>query len=77
MGKFEDLIGQRFARLLVVSRTENNKHNQACWNCVCDCGKELIVTSGRLKAGQVSCGCLQKEKNISRLTKHGMHKTKF
>ena len=77
MGKFKDLTGERFTRILVVSRAENNKHNHTCWNCICDCGNEIIVTSGALRAGQESCGCLRKEQLVTRLTRHGMHKTKF
>jgi hypothetical protein len=33
-----DLIGQRFGRLTVLGRAENNKHGKAQWTCECDCG---------------------------------------
>ena len=61
MGKFEDLTGKRFGRLIVLERAEN-KNNRTRWKCKCDCGKERIVYSNDLKAQKtVSCGCYNKE----------------
>lgn len=64
MGKAENLLGQRFGRLVVVERGENTKSGNAQWLCKCDCGNpELkLVVATRLKNGETrSCGCLQKE----------------
>jgi hypothetical protein len=57
-----DLTGKRFGRLVVVSKTEPNRHKQSRWVCKCDCGKETIRVHASLMNGDVrSCGCLQKE----------------
>lgn len=61
MGKFVDLTGQRFGRLIVVERAKN-KGTSAMWLCKCDCGNETIVETHRLNSSHTkSCGCLQKE----------------
>jgi len=78
MGKFIDLIGQRFGRLTVVEKVPNKKSTQAKWRCVCDCGGECEVISVDLRSGHTrSCGCLQREKigNLNRT--HGLRKTKI
>lgn len=62
MGRTIDLTGQRFGRLVVQYRTENNKDGQAMWLCRCDCGNERIVLGKSLRNGHTkSCGCLNKE----------------
>lgn len=67
-----DLVGQRFGKLVVVSRAETLSKGNARWNCVCDCGGTTTVQGGTIRTGrQLSCGCLQREK----ATKHGMEKT--
>lgn len=66
MGKFKDLSGKRFERLLVVKR-EEGKFNQAYWLCCCDCGNQIIVASQKLISGSTkSCGCLRNENNKKR-----------
>lgn len=68
----EDLTGQTFGRLTVVSRA-NKRGIKARWRCVCVCGNEKIVAAPNLKNGSVSsCGCWQKESK----TIHGMTGTK-
>jgi len=57
MHKFNDLSGQRFGRLLVVSGCEPNRHGQRRWLCKCDCGTETRPTTGALNSGTKSCGC--------------------
>lgn len=64
MGAFIDLTGQKFGRLTIISRAENNKWNQICWNCLCDCENPNIikVDGSSLKKGNTkSCGCLKEE----------------
>lgn len=62
MGKFIDLTGQRFGRLVVVNRIENNKYGETRWHCRCDCGNEIDVFGGNLRKGHTkSCGCLIKD----------------
>lgn len=59
---FKDITGQKFNRLTVIKRVENNKHGNAMWLCQCDCGKILTVSGNSLRNSHTkSCGCLQKE----------------
>jgi hypothetical protein len=62
MGKYMDLSGLKFGRLLVLERSLDNpqtqRDGQPRWKCQCDCGNTTYVlpyllTSGRTK----SCGC--------------------
>ncbi len=71
MGKFIDITGERFGRLTVLYRAPNHK-KQTVWRCVCDCGKELDVQGGHLKAGRiVSCGCYKRDNSRINATVHG------
>jgi len=50
--------GQRFYRLTVKEFVGTDEYNNCLWLCVCDCGREVITTTGRLLGGQIiSCGC--------------------
>jgi hypothetical protein len=70
--KMHDLTGQKFGRLTVIERAENNQNNKVMWRCKCDCGNEAVVIGSRLYTGKTkSCGCLIREKTIERSTKHG------
>lgn len=72
MGKFIDLTGQRFGRLSVVERKENNKHCNTMWLCQCDCGNEHIVCGSNLRRGDTkSCGCFQREQTSMANYQHG------
>lgn len=71
MGKFIDLTGQQFGRLLVIRRV-GQKGEKTMWLCLCDCGNEAIVSSGNLRSETTSCGCYQKEQARKAKTKHGM-----
>lgn len=80
MGKFIDRTGQKFGRLTLLKRVENNKFNQVQWRCKCDCGKEVIVKSYSLTTGQTkSCGCLKKEQDYINIIKikHNMINTRL
>ena len=62
IGKFRDLTGQRFGKLVVIKRVENNKNNKVRWLCQCDCGNMHTTISYSLIKGLCrSCGCLQQE----------------
>lgn len=54
-----DLTDQRFGKLVAIKRHDaNTKHGSYKWICSCDCGQEIIVTSGNLRSGHTkSCGC--------------------
>lgn len=38
-----DLIGQRFGRLIVIERVDNDKNGRLRWLCLCDCGENIII----------------------------------
>ena len=60
-GRFIDLTGKRFNRLIVINRAANIGR-QVAWNCVCDCGNNKIVRGDHLTRSKVkSCGCLNSE----------------
>jgi hypothetical protein len=65
-----DLIGQRFGRLLVISRVKRDRNcvsRDSRWLCKCDCGRETIVGGQKLRDGHTkSCGCLQREMSAKR-----------
>lgn len=71
MGKFIDLTGQRFGRLIVIEIDHKEKRDNRGWNiywkCDCDCGnKNVVVRGGNLRTTTKSCGCLQKESIVSK-----------
>lgn len=77
MKKFIDLAGQKFGRLTVIHRENNDKDGNSRWLCRCNCGKEKIIVGYSLKGGLTkSCGCLQKEKVKQSNTKHGHNTNK-
>lgn len=68
-----DLSGQRFGKLLVIEYVcRLNCHSM--FKCVCDCGKETIVTSNNLRRNHTtSCGCASSKLTIgSRTSTHKM-----
>jgi hypothetical protein len=63
-----DIIGQKFGHWLVVSNAAPDKHYNAYYWCVCDCGTErTVLRSALLQGKSSSCGCLQAELNLARL----------
>lgn len=61
MGNFIDLTGQRFGRLTVIERAQNQGKHVA-WLCQCDCGKTTTVKGTLLRSGKTqSCGCIRTE----------------
>lgn len=72
--KRENLIGQKFTRLLVLEYAEeekqvyyNGKH-KVTWKCQCDCGNIHYATTENLKRGDTpSCGCITKEHRKAQL----------
>ena len=75
MPKFIDLTGERFGRLVVIKRVENDKHGNSCWLCKCDCEQEVVVRGFSIKKKNTqSCGCFRKETAVQQNTKHGHSK---
>jgi len=63
-----DLTGQRFGKLVVISKTISDNYKSR-WLCQCDCGNQTIVLIDNLKSGHTkSCGCFRKELRV----KHNM-----
>lgn len=67
----EDLSGIKFNKLTVVGfHGRLNKkaiptQTLPYWNCICDCGNEVVVSEPSLKTNNTrSCGCLGKENAI-------------
>lgn len=57
---FKSLVGQRFGKLIVIKRAENNRFNHVCYLCQCDCGGQTIVDATNLRNGNTnSCGCIK------------------
>jgi len=71
MGKFIDLTGHRFGRLIVIKQDKiyirPNGNKEIRWYCKCDCGNFKSLPTSSLKSGLTnSCGCIQKEILIQR-----------
>jgi len=64
--KFVDITGQKFGRLTVIHRCEDQRTK---WLCRCDCGQTVVVFGKNLKKGHTkSCGCFLREKVTKDLT---------
>jgi hypothetical protein len=73
--KANDLTGQVFGRLTVVSRAENtyskSGRSYVNWNCLCECGVNKSVGTSNLTRGATkSCGCLASELASERFKKN-------
>ena len=71
-----DIVGEKFGRYTVLSRTRPIKNKPSKLVCLCDCGtvKELLkydLVNGKT----VSCGCYKKEQAAKRKFTHGKSKT--
>ncbi len=67
-----DLVGTRFGRLIVLSRSPKQARDIA-WECSCDCGKNVTVSGRDLRYGDTkSCGCYQRERAGQSSRTHGM-----
>ena len=71
MGRFMDLTGRRFGRLIVIKRADEyvspKGQRHIRWLCKCDCGNDVVVKGNSLKSGNTkSCGCLDSETTAKR-----------
>lgn len=58
----KDLSGQRFGRLVALSKGKKDKASHQYWICKCDCGNIVEINSDNLRRGLTqSCGCLHSE----------------
>lgn len=66
-----DLIGQRFAHLVVIGPAPGRGKHVA-WSCRCDCGSTTTTLTTNLRGGRTtSCGCLQRQRTSERSKTHG------
>ena len=79
MSRLIDLTGERFGRLIVVSRCRNGNNGQPRWHCRCDCGCFATVHGQSLRGGNAkSCGCLNRELlKAGRNRTHGASKSRL
>lgn len=74
---FKELSGERVGRLFVLSGCGKDKFGNSLWNCECDCGGRVVVSSGKLLSKTRptrSCGCLQREATAERNRKNATHR---
>ena len=63
MSRVIDMTGQKFGKLTVLERADNDKFGKAQWLCECECGNKKIIAGASLRRGlTVSCGCHKLEK---------------
>jgi len=54
--------GDRFGRLTAIRPTEKRSAKAVIWECLCDCGKTVLVRTTSLTSGHTtSCGCVKQE----------------
>lgn len=59
--KFRNETNKKYGMLTVASRNLEKKDGKTYWNCICVCGKTIVVRSDRLqgKSPPDSCGCMK------------------
>lgn len=59
----KDITNRKFGKLTAIKNTKKKKNGGYIWDCICDCGKKIEVTTGSLMSGNTkSCGCVGLEK---------------
>lgn len=72
--KVENIIGQRFGRLVVLENLHTHAHGSTLHRCICDCGNIVETPISYLKSGHTrSCGCLCRDVH----TVHKLSKTRI
>lgn len=73
MYKYNELTNMRVGRLTAVRKIGRTKDRHIIWECRCDCGNIVNVSSHDLKSKHIqSCGCMR----MDAITKHGGRRTK-
>lgn len=80
MTQKKDITNYRFGKLTVITDVLNDKHGNAQWLCLCDCGESKVIIGMNLRKNMTkSCGCIQKEfiKNLAKIKNvtHGLSNT--
>lgn len=74
----KDYTGIKSGRLTVIGFDHKTPTNHVYVKCKCECGNEVVVrASCILRKTTQSCGCLKKDKNREKSTKHGMFSTRI
>ena len=74
MATAKNITGKQFGRLTAISRAKNAR-GRTRWNCVCECGNKVIITTKSLSNGDTkSCGCYKVELATKQNTTHGLSK---
>jgi len=64
-------IGKVFGQLVPIAIKEYDSHSHAMLECVCDCGKSIVVVAHSLTSGNTkSCGCSSRKRGED----HGNYK---
>ena len=59
--KNEDLTGEKFGKLTVLTLVRERRGGRRVWKCRCECGKYTEVVTDKLKQGNIrSCGCIKR-----------------
>jgi hypothetical protein len=75
--KTVDLVGQKFTRMTVIEKLPKIPKRQNYYKCICDCGKERVVSAALLLQNKTkSCGCWKSEQTSKMFRKHGKAGTK-
>ena len=48
---YKDLTGRKYGQLTVLREYGRDNHKNVLWECRCDCGRNIYVTSGNLNSG--------------------------
>ena len=57
----DNLIGNKYHKLIVVKEVGRHKDRSILWKCKCECGNIVVVKARSLRASETkSCGCLRK-----------------
>lgn len=73
-----DMTGLKFDRLLVIQKSDINKHKEVWWICKCDCGNFIVASGYALRHNKTkSCGCNKREKISIANSKHGHSKDRL
>ena len=59
--ELEDLVGKKFGKLLVVSKSDKTDRRGRYWNVICDCGTKKVLYTSNLKKRK-SCGCITSQR---------------
>lgn len=70
--KPNNLINNRYGKLLVVEITDQRVSGGVVFKCICDCGNQKLISGYHLTSGNTkSCGCAQYDTQF----KHGLRYT--